>query len=70
MNWVAEHHYAMIVHGERLARERTPGKGLDLRSLREGLPALRARLAAGGQSRRFAGAARPSAANARPLEAQ
>jgi hypothetical protein len=70
MNWVAENHYAMIVHQERLARASRSGQGLDLlQVLREGLSALRNKLAVEGQ-RRPVGAAHPSTANVRPLEAQ
>ena len=73
MNWVAEHHYTMIIHQERLERARTSGKGLDLGFLREAWSALR-KLATGGRAglreRRTALIAHPSAANARPLEVQ
>ena len=63
MDWVAANHYAMIVYEERLARARTHGQGLDLHHLREGLPALRDKLAGGGR----AGAQkRWPAPNARP----
>jgi hypothetical protein len=50
MNWVAANHYAMIVYEERLTRARTHGQGLDLHHLREGLSALRDKLAGGGRA--------------------
>ena len=70
MNWVAENHYAKIVHQERLARASRSGRGLDLlQVLREGLAALWTKLDVGGQ-RRPVGAAHPFSANAGPVEAQ
>jgi hypothetical protein len=70
MNWVAENHYAMIVHQERLDRAQRPGMGSGLlHYARERLSSLRDTLAV-GQQRRTAGTAQPSVVNARPLEAQ
>jgi len=68
MDWVAEHHYAMIVHEERLARAIRPGGGLNLRTLRDALSVLRRKLAVGEQSgarkRRIPLAVHPSARSA------
>jgi hypothetical protein len=68
MNWVAANRYAMIVYEERLARASTHGQGLDLHHLREGLSALRDKLAGGGRAgarkRRPALTVRPSTRSA------